>query len=205
MLWTKFVVIALITECNSKECNSKGGASFNKLFKLDYEPSGFTVDGEGRIWLAQKNVVKRYTAEGKIIPPAETVSAAPEAVVTALHCLGDKLYMLVDKKSTPGQNQEQSVLMEHDMVNGSSKVVAEHLAADCRIAVLPNGKVLFMTSSNRLCQLDLGSKEVKGNTITRLTALGATTGSSFSVAPTHTGKNPPFVEVPTLQCLASDR
>ncbi|KAL6759452.1 hypothetical protein V8C86DRAFT_3091348 [Haematococcus lacustris] len=44
----------------------------------------------------------------------------------------------------------------------------------------------------------------QGNTITRLTALGATTGSSFSVAPTHTGKNPPFVEVPTLQCLASD-
>ncbi|GFH12525.1 hypothetical protein HaLaN_08231 [Haematococcus lacustris] len=80
---------------------SRDGLSFRKLFKLDYEPSGFTVDGEGCMWLAHKSAVKRYTAEGSIlcgegfrIPPADTVSAAPEAVVTALHCLGNNLCQL---------------------------------------------------------------------------------------------------------------
>ncbi|KAL6759453.1 hypothetical protein V8C86DRAFT_3198251 [Haematococcus lacustris] len=172
---TRFVVIALITECNSNGgatvVASRNGKAFRKLFKLEYEPSGFTVDGEGRIWLAQKNVVKRYTAEGNIIrgegfriPPMDTVSAAPEAVVTALHRLGDKLYILRksgSRQTTDGQTREQSVLMEYDMVDGSLNVVAEHLAADCRIAVFPCGRVLFISISRSLCQLDLGSKEVE--------------------------------------------
>ncbi|GFH22353.1 hypothetical protein HaLaN_19806, partial [Haematococcus lacustris] len=101
---------------------------------------------------------------GNIIPPADTVSAAPEAVVTALHCLGNKLYVLKksgNKKTAVGPNQQQSVLLEHDMMDGSLRVVAEHLASDCRIAVFPSGRVLYFTTSHSLCQLDLGSKEVK--------------------------------------------
>ncbi|KAJ9514347.1 hypothetical protein QJQ45_012269 [Haematococcus lacustris] len=167
----RFAVVALITECNSKGgatvVGSLDGASFRKLFKLDYEPSGFTVDSGGCFWLTQKNIVKRYTAKGEIIrgegfriPQADTVSA----VVTALHCLGDKLYILRksgSRQTTDGQTREQSVLMEYDMVDGSLSVVAEHLAADCRIAVFPCGRVFFISTSRSLCQLNLGSKEVK--------------------------------------------
>ncbi|KAJ9514346.1 hypothetical protein QJQ45_012268 [Haematococcus lacustris] len=168
----RFAVVALITECNSKGgatvVASRNGSSFRTLFKLDYEPSGFTVDGKGCFWLATKKVVKRYTAEGKIINGKgfriSKKKAGPETVVTALHCLGDKLYVLkksTNKKTTVGQTQEQSVLMECHMVHGNPKVVAEHLASDCRIAVFPHGKMLFISTSRSLCQLDLGSKEVK--------------------------------------------
>ncbi|GFH27845.1 hypothetical protein HaLaN_26229 [Haematococcus lacustris] len=187
----RFAVIALITECNSgggaTVVGSENGTAFRKHFQLDYEPSGFTVDGEGCIWLAHKSAVKRYTAEGSIvsgegfrIPQANMVSAALETV--AIHVVevrqrecstwpnpravsaNGALYVLKkssNKKTTVGQTQEQSVLMECHMVHGNPKVVAEHLAADCRIAVFPHGKMLFISTSRSLCQLDLGSKEVK--------------------------------------------
>ncbi|KAJ9514341.1 hypothetical protein QJQ45_012262 [Haematococcus lacustris] len=153
---------------------------FAVLSQLTATAQSIAADSEGHIWIAQDSVVTRLTASGAstgtsfCVRPARTGKTPPYAAVLAMQCVNNvwviacRLYFITS--STAGHGG-QSVLKTYDISSGNCSTLTKHVSSKNGFAVLCGGdtshndKVLFISGSNSLCQLDLGSKEVRVLTI----------------------------------------
>ncbi|KAJ9514343.1 hypothetical protein QJQ45_012264 [Haematococcus lacustris] len=181
--WAGFAAIYLCRDRKGgvyRVVGSRDGSGFTTLFEVTAKsvndrPSGMAAESEGYVWVSKENTVSRYAATGAStgtcfsVPTAQRSrdpfdKRAPPTYILALQCLGDRL-LFVQQRWLDFITSKDT-LQVYDMKSGDCSLLARHITAKNGFAVLSNGstevgKVLFINSSNSLCQLDLGSKEVK--------------------------------------------
>lgn len=129
---------------------SKTGAGLATLFCLDYDPTltGFTANGTG-FWVSHGNVIKQYSARGACL---RTISWPVEA--SSLEFLGDMLYFIAKRSS---QERAQYAL---NTTSQDHSLLAHDVKPSGGLALFATAqKLLFISSRNSLCQLDLQSRE----------------------------------------------
>ncbi|KAL6759449.1 hypothetical protein V8C86DRAFT_1283887 [Haematococcus lacustris] len=149
---------------------SRDGFGFAILSQLTATAQSIAADSEGHIWIAQDSVVTRLTASGAStgtsfsVRPARTGKTPPYAAVLAMQCVNNVLYFIT---SSTAEHGSQGALETYDISSGTCSTLTKHVSSKNGFAVFccadesHNGKVLFISNSNSLCQLDLGSKEVE--------------------------------------------
>ncbi|KAJ9514344.1 hypothetical protein QJQ45_012265 [Haematococcus lacustris] len=182
----KFAALCLCKDKRDGDWHAMGsrdGSGFTTLFELTVEqpkhgPRGIAADSEGYIWVAKEDTISRFTAMGAStgksysVPSPQTVhskASAPVVHVSALQCLDDRLFFsecTVTFTEYYALGSDIYSLHVYNVKTGACSLLVRHLNGHGGFAVLSNGsteagKVLFMNSSNSLCQLDLGSKEVR--------------------------------------------
>ncbi|KAJ9514342.1 hypothetical protein QJQ45_012263 [Haematococcus lacustris] len=152
---------------DSNVIGSRDGAGFATLFEMTSESHGLAADPEGLIWIAQGNIARRYYPTGAItstclsLPNAScfTPSTFTPSTFTAVQRINDSFFYI-------DSNTVKEALRVYDTKSRVISLLVKHVRPFNLFAVYTSGstncgKVLFISSSNSLCQLDLGSKEVK--------------------------------------------
>ncbi|KAJ9514609.1 hypothetical protein QJQ45_016335, partial [Haematococcus lacustris] len=130
---------------------SRVGAGFAMLFSVDFEPSGFVANGTS-FWLSNDTSIMEYNAAGECLQSIPGPSKA-----SYMEFFGDTLYFLAyDDKG-------RSALYALDEDSKAIMLLAHHVEPSGGFAIFPaDQKLLFINTSNNLCELDLQSGECQG-------------------------------------------
>ncbi|KAJ9514805.1 hypothetical protein QJQ45_028472 [Haematococcus lacustris] len=117
----------------------------------DFEPTGFASNGTS-FWVAYGNGIMKYNDKGYYMG---TISEL--ANVSYMECTGNTLYFLAyDDKG-------RSALYALDEDSKAIMLLAHHVEPSGGFAIFPaDQKLLFINTSNNLCELDLQSGECQG-------------------------------------------
>lgn len=140
---------------------SRDGSGFARLVDLDVVSRGIAPDSEGCLWITQGRTVKQLTATGAatgkhfIVPESH---CGYGGTASALQFIQDRMLIFTGTLN--------STMYMYDTKSQSCSQLAQHVSPEHGLAVIPNNegirvKVLFISKSGSLCQLDLASKEVK--------------------------------------------
>ncbi|KAJ9514808.1 hypothetical protein QJQ45_028470 [Haematococcus lacustris] len=129
---------------------SKTGAGLAMLFSLDFEPNGFAVYGPS-FWISHGKTIMEYSATGECL-----TSILGPANAAYMEFLGNTLYTIAYN------NKWQAGLYGMDKMGRTSKLLANHVQLSGGFALFPAAQILLFTSThNSLCQLDLQSGECR--------------------------------------------
>ncbi|KAL6759472.1 hypothetical protein V8C86DRAFT_2572974 [Haematococcus lacustris] len=118
---------------------SKTGAGF--------APSSFTAD-DTRFWLSSASAIKEYNAEGKCL-----WTFPGQRYASYMECSGNTLYFV---------GYHSGILYAVDTISTASKLLTTDVKATGGLALFPAAKkLLFISSRNSLCQLDMQSGECR--------------------------------------------
>ncbi|GFH28115.1 hypothetical protein HaLaN_26553 [Haematococcus lacustris] len=140
---------------------SRDGSGFARLVDLDTIPSSVALDSEGCLWVAQGRAIAQLTATGAatgkhfIVPESH---CGYGGTASALQFIQDRMLIFIGTSN--------STMYVYDTKSQSCSQLAQHVSPEHGLAVIPNNegmrvKVLFISKSGSLCQLDLASNEVK--------------------------------------------
>ncbi|KAL6745200.1 hypothetical protein V8C86DRAFT_3151509 [Haematococcus lacustris] len=167
---TGFTVVSLHEGRMRREVylmGSRDGSGFSTLPPLTAQSDSITADTEGHIWLSQGMNVTRLTASGASTDSRFSVHTGiplASTQVLAMQCVADNRFYYITKYECMGQTW--ATLDMYKVNDGSRDQLAQHVSHTHGFAVFPNvddkgTKVLFISKSESLCQLDLGSREVR--------------------------------------------
>ncbi|KAJ9511778.1 hypothetical protein QJQ45_022659 [Haematococcus lacustris] len=135
---------------------SKTGAGFATMFRLgeNDKPTAFAADPEGTIAVAEDNLITTYDFEGNMRD-----HVAVQGTINCMACLSDGRLIFIADDTMYMANLRAEIEDDFVMVFVAKQLVS-HVKPSGGLALFPAAKkLLFISSRNSLCQLDIESKE----------------------------------------------
>ncbi|KAL6759482.1 hypothetical protein V8C86DRAFT_2573171, partial [Haematococcus lacustris] len=167
---------------------SRAGAGFAMLFSVDFEPTGFASNGTS-FWVAYGNGIMKYNDKGYYMGTISELANVSymECTGNTLYFIADNkhgqsaLYVCYedfDEDASEDSNEDSNEDVNEDANEGANedanedaskdankdyidfKLLANHVKPSGGLAIFPDDQtLLFVSTGNKLCKLDMSSGE----------------------------------------------